>query len=419
MVRQNSFFIRQITQIAKGGLPVFIRKARILASNLLTLFLMPFALLAVLIVRMLRPLVTIRFIALSNSRIGHFIGNTEVHLCETEMAKKPGQRIIDVFYYFSPDTCNKQLKKMWERTICVFWFAKLLDKVNRKLPGGKAHIVEWRELSDRDIHNLLIYKKPYLSFTSQEENFGSQELRRIGIAQGSPFICLHARDSAYLNSIDPAKDWYYQKFRDLDIKNFILSAEEMALRGYFVVRMGAVVNEKLETNNPKIIDYATKFRTDFLDIFLCAKCRFFLGSDTGLNKMSQSFRRPTIAVDCAQLEYVISWMPNYLFIPRKFWLRREKRFMTFHEIIDSGVGRFFKTQEFENYGIDLISNTPEEIRNVAVEMDDRLNGLWQETKEDKELQQRFWSVFQNSKLHGKTVSKIGADFLRQNSNLLN
>ena len=72
----------------------------------------------------------------------------------------------------------------------------------------------------------------------------------------------------------------------------------------------------------------------------------------------------------------------------------------------------------------LEENSPEEIRDIVIEMDERLNGNWKETKEDLLLQKKFWSIFNNNikklnlekPLHGKIKSKFGAKFLRENEN---
>ena len=46
------------------------------------------------------------------------------------------------------------------------------------------------------------------------------------------------------------------------------SLEELTKRGYFVLRMGSKVKDKLNTNNPKILDYANmEIRSDFRYIF--------------------------------------------------------------------------------------------------------------------------------------------------------
>jgi len=55
---------------------------------------------------------------------------------------------------------------------------------------------------------------------------------------------------------------------------------------------------------------------------------------------------------------------------------------------------------------------------LAIEMDERLDGTWQPADGDEELQRRFWSMYEGSDLHGKLLSRIGAEFLRQSRELL-
>ena len=72
---------------------------------------------------------------------------------------------------------------------------------------------------------------------------------------------------------------------------------------------------------------------------------------------------------------------------------------------------------FAKLNLELIENTPEEIRAVTIEMDERLNGTWDSTEEDKELQQRFWALFGPDKLKSPNL-RIGTEYLRQNKELL-
>ena len=372
--------------------------------------------LVVLMVRALRPLVVIRFGRLYSTRIGHFAANTELYLCEHD-AGMHGRQTLDVFYHASP-VCNQQLKKMWDRRLHVSRFARALDRLNRRLPGGENHVIPGPSNQDRDIHGLLARMPVHLSFTPEEERLGHAALRELGISDGAPFVCFHARDSAYLDAVYLGKDLHYHDYRDSNIQNHIPAAEELVRRGYFAVRTGAIVAESLKTTNPMIIDYATEGRTEFLDIFLGAKCHFYVGDPCGFHAIPMIFRRPLVIVNLIPLEYALTWGSNYLFIPKKLWLREERRFLTFREILDSGIGRFLRSEQYEQLGIEVVENTPEEITALAVEMDERLKGTWQTTEEDEGLQRRFWSLFKPGELHGVFLSRIGAEFLRQNRELL-
>lgn len=92
--------------------------------------------------------------------------------------------------------------------------------------------------------------------------------------------------------------------------------------------------------------------------------------------------------------------------------------MTFREILDSGIGLFLMSEQFEAMGIDLIENEPAEIAAVAIEMDERLKGVWQPSEEDEELQRKFWSLFNPSEINGVFRARIGAESLRQHRDWL-
>lgn len=411
MNNQFSRFIHnQIDRINEGG-------PSLLVQNFFLLLLTPFLVLIVLFVRLLRPLVLIRFGELISGRIGHFAANTEVYLCERDLGMH-GQRSWDIFYINS-SVCNRQLKKMWDRVLCIFPVATGLDLVNRVLPGGDKHKIPWRVYQARDIYGTLESTKVHVSFTIEEERLGQLLLKQIGITSESSFVCFLSRNSAYLDARFPKGNWHYHDHRDSNIKKFIPAAVELTRRGYFVVRMGVVVNEDLKIINPSVIDYAAKHRTEFLDIFMAAKCRFYLGDPCGYSTVPMIFRKPLAIVNMIPLEYAFTWGSDYLFIPKKLWLRKESRFLSFQEILGSEIGRFGYTKQYEQLGIEVIENTPEEITAVAMEMDLRLKSEWKTSKSDEDLQYRFWGLFKTSEINRVFRSRIGADFLRQNKELLN
>ena len=72
--------------------------------------------------------------------------------------------------------------------------------------------------------------------------------------------------------------WSYHSYRNFSVESLKLAAEFFADKGYFVLRMGKVVEEKLHSNNKKIIDYAnTNLRSDFADMYLLANCEAYFG----------------------------------------------------------------------------------------------------------------------------------------------
>jgi len=362
----------------------------------------------VVIIRLLGPLILIRIGRLQSTRIGHFAMNPEVFLCQRDAGMRP-RRHIDVFYHPRP-VCNDQLRKMWDRVLFVTRLAEPVDALNRLIPGYESHVVPLG--TDREVHGLMASSATHLSFTKDEENKGREELRLLGIPEGTPWVCVHNRDSAYLQKSITNHDWSYHDCRNASIGNYMEAAKELARRGYSVVRIGAPVQEELPlTGNPRIIDCTGTRRSDFLDIFLAANCRFFLAGNSGPAAVSEAFRRP-IAWANMRILSVDSMNPKDLFIPKHWWLHDEHRCLTLPEILRSGLTKYDNTAEYAAAGIELVENTPDEIMDLAVEMDERLSGTWRGTKEDEDLQERFWSLFRSTGPH-VIRPRIVAGFLRR------
>jgi putative glycosyltransferase (TIGR04372 family) len=181
--------------------------------------------------------------------------------------------------------------------------------------------------------------------------------------------------------------------------------------------MGSVVSESLDLSDDRIVDYSCNGdRTDFLDLFLSAKCKLFLNSGSGIDALPKIFRTPQVGANITPLNYI---GPNaVVFIPKKYWLVKEKRFLTFKEIIQSDIGYYLKSNEYINSGIELIENTADDIYYALVEANDRLNGVWEPDEQDIYMQKKFQDLFLPHPKLPNIRSPISAKFLRENSKLL-
>lgn len=381
---------------------------------------------AVIMIRLIRPWLLVRLGGLISSRIGHFAGNTELYLCERDAGiNVPKERYVDLFYMGYRPICNEQLATMWKRVLRVWpaWILAPISQVNRLIPGGATHEIGNNTQHDRDVHNLLDRLPPQARFTEEEEAKGEAGLRSMGIMVGAKFVCLHVRDSAYLDAHLQGMDFSYLNYRDSDIQNYILAAEELASRGYFVVRMGAKVREAIKTDHPRVIDYATNgMRSDFMDVYLGAKCEFCISTSSGWDAVPVLFRHPIVYVNCVPLGYFPTCRSQVLGITKHHFSEAKNRELTLAEIFTHGVGLWMSTSDYESQGVKLIENTPEEIRDVVVEMAERLNGSWLPHDDDDALQKHFWEIFptraleatNKRPLHGEIRARFGATFLRNN-----
>jgi putative glycosyltransferase (TIGR04372 family) len=224
------------------------------------------------------------------------------------------------------------------------------------------------------------------------------------------------RDSAYLKNAD------YHNYRDVDINTLKEAALALAEKGYWVFRMGKVIQKPFKSDHPRILDYAnSEYRSDFLDIWLMANCFFCISTGTGLDEVARIFRRPAVYVNNIPLHQLVTYdhvitVPKYL-----IWEEINKQLTLSKHLAHP----YYRTEQYDNEKIKIVDLTPKDIKQAVLEIEARLNGTWKDSEEDQRLQDRFWKIFNSHqdfhKNHGEIhpEARIGADFLRNNPEWLN
>ena len=249
-------------------------------------------------------------------------------------------------------------------------------------------------------------RSPLLTLTDSDHERGWRCLQRLGVPPGAWFVSLHVRDTGSRNG------------RDADIGDYRLAIESIVERDGWVIRMGNPTMTPLPPM-PQVIDYAhSEARSDWMDVFLWARCRFFIGTQSG-----PSFVPPTFGVPCI----LTNWFPvvaPLLFhqdvgIFKLYWSEAEQRYLTFAEAFASPIGMSESLTHRRTVGVRLVDNTPEEINDVVLEMLERLEGTLVYTAEDEELQARFKTLKPNfTEQLGVCAGRVGQAFLRKYAHLL-
>ena len=419
----RQFCLKQIRDLKVGGWSVFFRKAGMFLKQLLFLIgIIVVAPLVCLIVA-LRSIVLVRFGTMRSNRIGHFSTDVEAYLCASDHELK-SHRKFDIICCPEP-ACNHQLQKMWARTLKITpgvgWWT-LLDRACMFWTRGNMHHIQLYSRS-KDYKYFSI-PNTHLCFTDEEHLQGQAILKEFGIPSGGLWVCIHSRDSAYLDK-SLGGDYAYHNYRDFNIQSLLMASEELSRRGYYVLRMGAIVAEPLISNNTKIVDYATSsLRSDFADMYLLAGCSAYIGSDAGIAGIPLIFRKPVSYINFSTtlISLIIDQgCYSFPFIMKHLWHKEKQRFLSLREMFEIGLAGASETYLFEQAGIEPVCNTPEDIRELAIEVDERLKGTWQPQFEDDELQKQFWDIFRQytpNDTMGDVKGRIGAAFLRKHKYLL-
>ena len=447
ITKVKKFTLKQIVDIKNFGIRELLRKFNLLIKILLKIPVDTIAIIPCVIIRLISPLITIRIARVKTTNYGDFAGMPAAYYVKKKKKiDQPKNKYIDLLYIHHEDkVSNKQLEKMWKRKF-NFYSSHILDPINRVgqyLPGWKIHRIEVLCNRLESMANYFVENWQPLEFTPKEEIDGKKILNKFGFKDGDKFVCLAVRDGAYQrNKISPRfRDWSYHDFRNYNINNFLLAAEELTKRGYFVFRMGSIVEKSFSSKNPKIIDYANSdLRSDFMDVYLGAKCSFCISTGLGFDDVPYIFKRPVALIACpiGDLTPYRVYNENFLFLSKHHVLKKEKRRLSLSEIFLYGLVTTFETKGFEKKGIKLEENSPEEIKNLALEMVDYLEFNKKLNPKDEELQKTFKNLYaamikravnngdkdiilrhiSYTKIPGKIRCRFSSQFLRENNNWL-
>lgn len=356
-------------------------------------------------------------------RIGHLAENTDDFLRHYYLDKdiyETNKEVLLLLNNINGEVIsNYQLLEMIHRVFPVIsdplliYMINILAKDDPQLWNIKGMLFSTQ--IDYEVYNSV---PSQLFFTEEEEQRGKKLLEDMGIEDGAQFICFNNRDKAYLNQHNQQRNWSYHDHRDSNIDNCILAAKYFQDKGYYCIRMGHTVEKPLETGNSRIIEYASNFRSDFGDIYLAAKCKFWFGSASGIICVSSMFNVPTVWVNVIPFGGVVPYNKGDIYIPKKLWYKPEKRFLTYRELYNSKSARWGHfSKNYEVLEIEVIENTPEEILECTKEMYERLEGTWKDNDEDEELQNIVRSYFEEGDVPYNAPSRIGTEFLRKNKDL--
>ena len=348
------------------------------------ILLLPFALLAVFLMRLIRPVLLIQICEVYKHRIGHFAVETELIRLSTKKRRQSGQRVLTIYYFPDRQPANIQLEVMWRRalpTVRGSW-GWLLNKLTKK--SKTFNITSQRRTIDPD--GLLTEFAPLLKFTSEELN--RSEIARLNLNPGEKFVCLLVRDAAYY-SISLGKP-NAQLLRNTDIQTYVQASEALAEMGYTVFRMGAIVKEPLVSKHPKVIDYATNgMRTDFLDIYLGAHCDFTISVGSGWDGVPTIFQRPIMFVNQPSIFSPSIFTLPVINYPKILEDRESGALLSLTQIIDRNIAHQSDTQGYKDAGVVHRDLSSEELVEAVTEMVQRFEGTFVETPGQKEMQAKL------------------------------
>lgn len=319
------------------------------------------------------------------------------------------KEVLRVFLPFTENgtrICNKALIEMLRQQIYIptgdeisFWIFVITHHI------GEVDISETEKYMSRN--SFPTYEvKPYqteFSFTPRELIRGRQEAERIGLSE--PYVCVAGRSATY-NNATMGHDMDYA-YRNVDFYTYEKMIAYLGEEGFATVKMGkdAPMNPSIEN----CVDYAGKYSDEWMDIYLAAHAQFIICNGTGLTCLTDMFGIPFLQVNSVPLSFcygAVRYTDKNYFIPKKYYSRPKKRFLSMREIIDVEGECLIWGSNYARMGIEFIDNTPEELLQATQEFLARLRGEWEDTEGDKKNQARWQEIYKLALKRRRSNEKI-------------
>jgi putative glycosyltransferase (TIGR04372 family) len=255
-------------------------------------------------------------------------------------------------------------------------------------------------------------RPPVLCLRSEDEAHGREVLGRLGVPPDAWFVGFHAREPGYSPADEPI-----HAHRNGSPQALVPALSEIARRGGWCIRMGSPTGAPSPAL-PRVIDYArSPVRSERMDVFLCARARFFLGNTSGISFVSSTFGVPVAFANMIPMS-TLGMLPRDISIVKLLRRRESPKPMRFDEVLGGPAGNFRFATLYDEAGIEVVENSPDEILELVREMLDRLDGTCRDADGDQELQERFMRLLQPRHYSYGAASRIGAAFLRKYQYLL-
>lgn len=348
-----------------------------------------------------------------------FIFRHETEYCNWEWLKKFSEKIYI--------TLNLKDVLFWEYVLDNYLEQIVVDNYGKHfiqkaiVHGGK---------NDRE--------KYLLKLNEEDEERAGVLLKKLKLELGSSMVCIANRDSKYYEQRgDNAYNIKRDEIRNADLNSYTLGINHLIQNDYQVVRMGKKSAERC--NIDKVYDYSWQEHEDLLDIYIVSKCKFFLSNFSGIFFFPMMLDRPIAICNafCVSLAgRGCLYGEKNIYIP-KLYKRKDGTYLNLWEMFIADRDSWDDGCKFEEAGLSVEANTEEDIYDLVIEMEKRLDNVWVKDELEDEYDQLVQRWISSQELSNPYKDpdyarifdkkdyndlffpgKIGATFLRKHKFLL-
>jgi len=355
-------------------------------------------------------------------RIGHLASEIDCFLKLQELERKGGAGSLSHKYFIlapKGKVANVCLLSYWRgfvRVVETPWHCFVLDVLTAAVfmrhDINHYILAIGQSAAYATVNNRWGTRAPLLKLKENHRIEGQEVLRNLGVPDDAWFVCVHARSGAF-----SPEDESVQGYRNVSIESMIPAMQEIVRLGGWCIRLpdgsGTVLPHLFG-----IIDYANhELQTPATDIFLAAKCRFFLGNTSGLFLVSTAFGAPCALTNMVP---VTSWgfSGRDLCIFKLMRKRSDGEMLSIKEMFQRELTEIRSSVVFEERGVEVLQNDPEDVVALVKEMFDRLSNFPGFDDKPSRLQKTIWKMLNPGDYCYGTACRVSSRFLEKHQQIL-
>jgi putative glycosyltransferase (TIGR04372 family) len=375
-----------------------------------------FGIAIILILKILKYFVKIKFCRLYTERIGHLTINFDNAILSVT-------KNTYLLCFHSSKVANNFILNFFKKQKNIFFnsFFKYFYNAIFTVNSNSDLIISWKQFQPEFCFNLKLESKiifPSYSDFELDKIFSKYNVKK-------DFVCLHARNNRYLEKHE-IMDKNFHDYRNFNFDDFELVINFLKKKNNSIIKIGETFSDETFKFEKKDFFTSLDFQSnEEIDYLLNAYSRYNIIGNSGISGISSILRKKIIYINFIpfNLPNLSYCSPGSLILPKKIFDNKKNRFLTFKENVLINYSIHSEIDPYLKKHLTVINNSPQEILDVVIEMEQRLIGNNENNCEI--LNDQFWKSITINKndekinyLKNELKLSISNKFLKNNQNLL-
>ena len=320
-----------------------------------------------------------------------------------------------------PEIANNYLIELFRRDFIIFRSKVMncvLDKLSRYLfpnedigispprgtPYNEKNTAEANARQTIMLRDFQSYRNkirgPFFELDEDVLAQGRINLGNLGIRENDWFVCLHAGE------VSTNGKYSYDLNRRQKISDYYCMIEHIAKNGGKAVRMGDKDLEDFEDGIPLINYPKSEVLSDWMDLYLISRCKYFIGCSSGLSPVAALCNKPLIMTNY-YLWHSVCGFDGDIYLPKMIRSKDTGNFLSVEEYVNKKF--FLKQWDFEiPEQYEYIPNAGEDLINAVKEMEEYLK---EGMPEQSALQKAWAKSLPYGGIYQKSEVRISHSFI--------